>query len=132
VRRAEDRSRNDWRAGVNGQPAGAVMRRAEGVGLIDSRPLGEHDQQAVLLEYGPSREQRFAIMLTALHRERSEAREQPAHRALEYLGLCHEAHVAMCGEAEEEGVEEALVVRRDDRGPVSGHVLGARDSHAEP
>ena len=66
----------------------------------------------------------------AADREGAEPGEHPRRLALEELRSGHEVQVALGGEPDEERVEETLVVGRDDRGPLGGHILGA--GHLEP
>ena len=60
-------------------------------------------------------------------------RQQPRRLlALEELGLGHEVQVALGREPDEERVVEALVVGRDDHGPLGRDVLAAGDLEAVP
>src|ERR1039458_3309859 len=109
-----------------------MVGRAEGIGLLDARALGEHDQQPALLKNQPRGLDRVGVGLAAAHRKGAEPWEQPAEWATKELRLGHVAHVATGSDREEERVEKALVVRGDDRRALGRDVLGVRDANAEP
>ena len=130
LRGAEDGRGDDRSAGLDRQASGAVMRRAERLGLVDSRALGEEDQEARPARARLSRDERLG--LAAADGRRPEAREEPAERAAEELDLGHEAHASPRRESQEERVEEALVVGGDDPEALGGNMFGAAAPHAEP
>ena len=95
-------------------------------------PSGKSARTRPRLEVQAGGLERLGVGLAAADRERAEAGEQPRGLALEELRLGHEVQVAPGREADEERVVEALVVGRDDRRPVLGHVLVAGDLEPIP
>jgi hypothetical protein len=123
--------------GTSGAPVSSAMVAraapwvAESLRVAHAGALREEREQATLAQDRARGLERIGVRLAAPHRERAESDEQPAVARLDQLALRHEAHVPARAGGDEEGVVEALVVGRNDRRPLGGDVLGARDVHAE-
>src|SRR5204862_919602 len=127
---AMDGGGHDRRAGLERKPPDATLRLAERA-LAVARALREDDQRAAALQDLLGRLDRLLVRLAAPDREGAEAVEEPAREALlEQLLLRHEVDGAVQADADDERVEEAAVVRREDHGAI-GHVLAADPLHAE-
>ena len=82
-----DRRGDDRGAALEREPAGAVMGRAERVGIRDARSFRKHHHQPARGEDRPGRLERLSISLTAADGERPEAVQQPGQRSPEQLHL---------------------------------------------
>ena len=71
------------------QPPCPIMGRAERVGLVHARALGEHDDHPTAGEDRTGGRERAGVGLAATDGERREAHEQPPERPLEELRLRH-------------------------------------------
>src|SRR3954454_9004786 len=88
--------------------------------------LGKYDQRSAALQDAARGRHRLLVGLAALDREGAEPVEQPALPALvEELLLRHEVDGAANEAADEEGVEKAAVVGREDDRTLLRDVLAA-------
>jgi len=130
---AEDGGGENRRAGLQGEPADAALRRRQRA-APDPRPLGEDADGAAALHRQARRVHRQLVRLAAAYREGAEPREQPALPAtLEQLDLGHVVHRPPPGQrgADREGVEEAAVVGGDDKSAADAAILAPGAAEAE-
>jgi hypothetical protein len=118
-------------APVSSAPPGAAAGMAELVWVAHAGAFREEREEAALTEDLAGRLERVGVRLTAAYRERTEPHEQAAVACLDQLRLRHEPQVAARADRDEERVEEALVVGRDDGRTFPRHVLRAGYVRAE-
>src|SRR6185503_16319262 len=106
---AVDRYRDDWRSGLEREPADAALRLAEG-SAPDARALGEDHDRLTALDEDAGRLHRLLVGLAAANRERAEGIEEPTHPALlEQLALGDEVDGPPEADADDPRIEEAAV-----------------------
>src|SRR5439155_12977949 len=109
--------------GLEREAADAALGPAQPA-ITDASALRKDHERAATLQDAATGGHRLLVGLAALDRECTEAIEDPALPALvEQFLLRHEADRSADAAADQERVEEAAVVRREDDGPLLGNVL---------
>ena len=129
---ADDRNRDDRRAGLERQAPDAPPGPAERAGTR-ARALGEHQHDLASVEDRLGRLDRLLIAGAPVDRERAQRVQQPAQdpAVAEQLLLGHVVHGPPGHRADHERVEEAPVVGGENDRPLRRDVLPADPLHPQ-
>src|SRR3954452_15029659 len=122
---AQNRDRHHRCAGLEREPGDPALGPAQPA-VTDASPLRKDHERAATLQDAAAGGHRLLVGLAALDRERTQAIEDPALPALvEQLLLRHEVDRPADAAADQERVEEAAVVGREDDRALLGNVLAS-------